>query len=170
MAGPETLDTGQFLTYLYLYTRPHIIAWLVCQAVPKDQTLLKSFFNGSPWFLRGHHRFMPRKKLKRYKKPVSINPEGDKMANKLQIYLFAMAMGLVVALRRICIAWAASAGPRLASLPSLAKQSRQTTPTSTLTRTPIPLATTTTHRDAWPTLLTCLRTSSLSPAARRLMV
>jgi hypothetical protein len=65
MAGPETLDTGQFLTYLYLYTLPHIIALLVCQAVPKDQTLLKAFSHGSPWFLRGHHRFMPCKKVKR---------------------------------------------------------------------------------------------------------
>ncbi len=36
---------------------------------------------------------MPRKKVKKYKKkPVSIVPEGVNMANKLQTYLFPLAM------------------------------------------------------------------------------
>jgi hypothetical protein len=35
---------------------------------------------------------VPRKRVKRYKKPVSIVPEGDRKANKLQPYLFLLAM------------------------------------------------------------------------------
>ncbi len=42
MAGTNDLDTGQFLTYLFIYMLPHIIRSLANDLVPRDPVLLKS--------------------------------------------------------------------------------------------------------------------------------
>jgi hypothetical protein len=92
MAGQE-LDTGQFITYLFIYALPHFIAKLICQAVPKDRAFHKTLLLRQAWLPQGPHRLVPRKKVKRYKKkPGSIVPEGVNTANKLQTYLFPLAM------------------------------------------------------------------------------
>jgi hypothetical protein len=92
IARQEELDMGQFITYLYLYLLPNIIVWLVRQAVPKDHTFFKVLLQRQAWTSRGRCRLVPCKRVKRYKKLVSIVPEGDRKANKLQPYLFLLAM------------------------------------------------------------------------------
>ncbi len=42
MAGPMELDTGQFITYLFIYALPHIIVELTRQAIPKDRAFYKT--------------------------------------------------------------------------------------------------------------------------------
>ena len=96
MAGTNDLDTGQFLTYLFIYMLPFIIRSLVDDLVPRDPVLLKStiriFLAEPPWFLRGTHRAVSRKKVKQYKKPrVRLISEGDKKLNQLRAYLFPLA-------------------------------------------------------------------------------
>ena len=96
MVGTNDLDTGQFLTYLFIYMLPHIIRSLADDLVPRDPVLLKStiriFLAEPPWFLRGTHRAVSRKKVKRYKKPrVRLISEGDKKLNRLRDYLFPLA-------------------------------------------------------------------------------
>ncbi len=93
MARPMELDTGQFFTYLFIYTLPHFVAQLLRQAVPKDCAFYKTLLLRHAWLPQGHCRHVSCKKVKRYKKkPVSVVPEGDKIANKLRTYLFPLAM------------------------------------------------------------------------------
>ncbi len=89
----QELDTGQFITYLFIYALPHFIVELIRQAVPKDCAFHKTLLLRQAWLPEGHHCLVPCKKVKRYKKkPVSIVPEGVNMANKLRTYLFPLAM------------------------------------------------------------------------------
>ena len=99
MAGTQTLDTGQYLTYLWLMLLPFIVRFLLSQVVPKDHINLKLFkrvfSQAPPWFLWGHAHHMPRKRVKRYKKPVSRISEGDKndkTKKGLKSYLIPLAM------------------------------------------------------------------------------
>ena len=92
MAGPSEMDTGQFLTYLFIYALPHIIVTLACQAVPKDHAFCKALLKRRAWHPQGHRHLVTHKRVKRYKKPVSIVFEGEKRANKLRTYLFPFAM------------------------------------------------------------------------------
>jgi hypothetical protein len=91
MAGQD-IDTGQFITYLSFFALPHLIATLVRQAVPNDHAFFKAVLQRQAWNPQERHRLVPQKKVKRYKKPVSIVPEGDKGANKFRTYLFLLAM------------------------------------------------------------------------------
>jgi hypothetical protein len=43
MAGPSEMDTGQFLTYLFLHALPLIIATLAHQAAHQDKTIRMAF-------------------------------------------------------------------------------------------------------------------------------
>jgi hypothetical protein len=90
-AGMDDNNVG--ITYLFIYALPHIIAELIRQAVPKDRAFYKTLLLRQAWLPQGHHHLVPRTKVKRYKKkPVSIVPEGVNTANKLQTYLFPLAM------------------------------------------------------------------------------
>ena len=91
MAGQD-IDTGQFITYLFFFALPHLIATLICQAVPNNHAFFKAVLQRQAWKPQGRHQLVPRKKVKRYKKPVSIVPEGYKGANKFRTYLFPLAM------------------------------------------------------------------------------
>jgi hypothetical protein len=57
MAGPNNLDTGQFLTYLYVLFLPIFIRLLFLSAIPQDPHLQQATYNvfvrGSSWQLRG---------------------------------------------------------------------------------------------------------------------
>jgi hypothetical protein len=90
MAGQE-LDTGQFITYLFIYALPHLITKLIRQDA-KDDTLFKAVLQRQAWTPQERRRPVPRNRVKRYKKPVSIVPEGDKKDTKLRTYLFPLAM------------------------------------------------------------------------------
>ena len=98
MAGTNELDTGQFLTYLFIYILPYFIHFLVDNLLPTDPVVLKSttriFVTERPWFLRGtHHQTVPRKKIKRYKKPKArLKSEGDSKLKRLRTYLFPLAV------------------------------------------------------------------------------
>jgi len=98
MAGTNELDTGQFLTYLFIYILPYFIHFLVNNLLPTDPVILKSttriFVTKPPWFLWGtHHQTVPRKKIKRYKKPkVRLKSEGDSKLKRLRTYLFPLAV------------------------------------------------------------------------------
>ena len=101
MAGTATLDTGQYLTYLFLLLTPFIIQSLLLQVIPQDplklKTFVKVFSQAPPHLPQGHIRSTPRKRIKRYKKPVSRIPEGDvckngKVKRVLRTYLFSFAM------------------------------------------------------------------------------
>ncbi len=72
---------------------------MVDDLVPRDPVLLKStiriFLAEPPWFLRGTHRAVSRKKVKRYKKPrVRLISEGDKKLNRLRAHLFPLAAAI----------------------------------------------------------------------------
>ena len=84
------MDTGQFLTYLFIYALPHIIATLAHQAAHKDKALRKAFLRRQAWLPQGHHRITLRKKVKRYKKLISVSEGEDN--NRMQAYLFPLAM------------------------------------------------------------------------------
>ncbi len=97
MAGTQELDTGQYLTYLFIVLLPFIIHSLIYHIIPRDpielNIFMRALFQGPPWALRGTHRPVPRKKVKRYKKPqVSMVCEGVKLKIKLWAYLFPFAM------------------------------------------------------------------------------
>ena len=101
MAGTATLDTGQYLTYLFLLLTPFIIQSLLLQVIPQDplklKTFVKVFSQAPPHLPQGHICSTPRKRIKRYKKPVSRIPEGDvckngKVKRVLRTYLFPFAM------------------------------------------------------------------------------
>ncbi len=109
MAGTNELDTGQFLTYLFIYILPYFIHFLVDNLLPTDPVILKSttriFVTERPWFLRGggiflngivrltHHRTVPCKKVKQYKKPTArLKSEGDSKLKRLRNYLFPLAV------------------------------------------------------------------------------
>ena len=92
MAGTQELDTGQYITYLFLLYLPRIIGLLI-RTVPKDEYTLGIFRASSSWLLRGTHRTVPRKKVKRDKKPrVRLRPEGGKTTKQMRTYLVPIAM------------------------------------------------------------------------------
>ena len=92
MAGTQELDTGQYITYLFLLYLPRIIGLLI-QTVPKDEYTLGIFGASSSWILRGTHRTVPRKKIKRDKKPkVRMKFEGGKTTKQLRTYLIPVAV------------------------------------------------------------------------------
>ncbi len=62
MAGPTGLDTGQLLTYLYLYMLPYIIYYLIQNALPSNPVEIKQTIwvisQVPPWPPRGHRGHM----------------------------------------------------------------------------------------------------------------
>ncbi len=68
MAGPTQLDTGQLLTYLYLYTLPYIIHYLIQTALPSNPAEIKQtiwvFSQIPPWPPPGHQGHMSRHKYR----------------------------------------------------------------------------------------------------------
>ena len=59
MARPTQLDTGQPLTYLYLYTLPYIIHYLIQNALPSNPVEIKQtiwVFSQVPPWPPGRHR------------------------------------------------------------------------------------------------------------------
>ena len=97
MAGTQELDTGKFLTYLFVFILPFIIHSSFHQVTHRDpielKILQKAIIRGQPWVLRGTRRSWPRKKVKRYKTPsVSMVREGVKTTNKLRTHLLPLAM------------------------------------------------------------------------------
>ena len=65
-AGP--LDTGQFLTYLYILLLPVIVLNLIYLAYP-TKIVAKVITKLAPWRLRGRPRAICRTRVKRYKIP-----------------------------------------------------------------------------------------------------
>jgi hypothetical protein len=96
MAGTQELDTGQFLTYLFILILPFIIHSFISQVIHHDPNELKvlrrALIQGQPWTLRETRRPWPRKKVKRYKPSVSIVCEGVNTSSKLQTHLISLAM------------------------------------------------------------------------------
>ncbi len=97
MAGTQELDTGQFLTYLFILILPFIIHSSILQVIHHDprelKILRKAIIQGQPWAHRGTHRSWPRKKVKRYKKTsMSMVCEGVKTTNKLRTHLLSLVM------------------------------------------------------------------------------
>ena len=75
MAGTDMMDTGQFLTYLFVYALPTIIHFLVEESNPQKTTITVFLHLAKPpWLLRGYQR---RKKIKRPKKPF-VSSTGTK--------------------------------------------------------------------------------------------
>ena len=92
MAGTQELDTGQFLPHLFILYLPQLIGLLV-QATPKDEYTLRNFRASSSWLLWGTHQTVPRKKIKRDKKPkVRMKFEGSKTTKQLRTYLIPVAV------------------------------------------------------------------------------
>jgi hypothetical protein len=99
MAGTETLDTGQFLTYLWLLAIPFILHSLLYHVTPSDPIDLKNFeralIREPPWLLRGHIPKVPCKRKRVKKRPVCTSSEGDesdKAKRSFRTYLFPFAM------------------------------------------------------------------------------
>ncbi len=97
MAGTQDLDTGQFLTYLFILFLPFITLFLIHQVIPHDPIKFKilqwAVIQGQPWALRGTCRPLSRKKFKRYKMPSVSMVHGEvKTSNILLTYLIPLAM------------------------------------------------------------------------------
>jgi hypothetical protein len=94
MAGPTQLDTGQLLTYLYLYTLPYIIHYLIQNALPSNPAEIKQtiwvFSQVPPWPPRGHRGHMSRHKHRQKVRPCW----GGKVKWKAMLWphLFALAI------------------------------------------------------------------------------
>ena len=96
MAGTQELDTGQFLTYLFVLILPFIIHSSILQVIHRDprelKILQKAIIQGQTWAHLKARRTWTRKKVKRYKKPpVSMVCEGVKTTNKLRTHLLPLA-------------------------------------------------------------------------------
>ena len=91
MAGTDMMDTGQFLTYLFVYALPTIIHFLVEESNPQKTTITVFLHLAKPpWLLRGYQR---RKKIKRPKKPfVSSTGTKGNYSKQLRTYLLPLAM------------------------------------------------------------------------------
>jgi hypothetical protein len=61
MAGPDTIDAGQFLTHLFIYAFLQVIRMLI-----HDAWCAAAYFPvmDPPWFLRGNHRPRPCRRVK----------------------------------------------------------------------------------------------------------
>jgi hypothetical protein len=97
IAGTQDLDTGQFLTYLFILFLPFITLFLIHQVIPHDpiefKILQQAVIQGQPWALRGTRRPLSRKKVKLYKMPsVSMVRREVKTSNILRTYLIPLAM------------------------------------------------------------------------------
>ncbi len=99
MAGTDALDTGQYLTYLWLLAIPFITYFLLHHVITNDLTNLKTFqrafIREPPWLLRGHASDVPCKRKQIKKKLVSTSSEGDKSGKtkkSFRTYLFPFAM------------------------------------------------------------------------------
>jgi hypothetical protein len=96
MAGPNNMDTGQFLTYLYVLFLPIFIRLLFLSAIPQDPCLQQATYNvfvqGSSWQLRGSRAPAHRKQVKKCKKPrVSFRSEQGGSTNNAHSYLVPLA-------------------------------------------------------------------------------
>ncbi len=95
MAGPtHFLDKGQLLTYLYLYTLPYIIHYLIQHAIQSNPAEIKQtiwiFSQVPPWPPRGHRGLMNRHK---YRQKVQPCQRGRvKWKAMLWVHLFALAI------------------------------------------------------------------------------
>jgi hypothetical protein len=96
MAGPNNLDTGQFLTYLYVLFLPIFIRLLFLSAIPQDPCLQQATYNvfvrGSSWHLRGSRAPAHHKRVKKCKKPrVRLRSEQGGGTNNARSYLVPLA-------------------------------------------------------------------------------
>ena len=91
MAGTDMTDTGQFLTYLFVYTLPTIIQLLLEDSIPQKTTVnVFLLLAKPPWLLRGNQQC---KKIKRPKKPfVSSTGTKGNYSKQLRTYLLPLAM------------------------------------------------------------------------------
>jgi hypothetical protein len=101
MAGPtHFLDTGQLLTYLYLYMLPYIIHYLIKIAIPSNPAKIKQtiwvFSQVPPWPPRGHRGHMSCQKDKQKVRPRRRG--RVKWKAMLWVHLFALA----IAYFRVC--------------------------------------------------------------------
>jgi hypothetical protein len=90
MAGPN--NTGQQLvTHLFLHLLPNIIFNLAFIAIPRKlallHTLVATIHKTAAWRLQGHASSVHQKRVKRYKKPVRVNQENNKITSKVRMYL-----------------------------------------------------------------------------------
>ncbi len=75
MAGTQDLDTGQFLTYLFILFIPFITLLFLASIF---RILQGALLQRQPWALWGTCRPLSLKKIKQYKKPsVSIVCKGE---------------------------------------------------------------------------------------------
>jgi hypothetical protein len=96
MAGPNYLDTGQFLTYLQVLFLPIFLRLLFLSAIPNDphlqQTTYNVFVRGTSWWLRGARAPNYCKQVKKSKKPrVRLRSEHGGNRNNACIYLVLLA-------------------------------------------------------------------------------
>jgi hypothetical protein len=90
MAGKN--NTGQQIaTHLFLHLLPIIIFNLAFRVVPRKQaslhTLVATIHTTAAWHLQEHACNVCQKRVKRYKKPVTVNQENNKTTNKMRAYL-----------------------------------------------------------------------------------
>jgi hypothetical protein len=160
-AGP--LDTGQdniltYLFFLFLNFLPTFIVILFHLAYP-TKTLAKAIVKTAPWRLRGNPRAICRTRIKRYKIPVRDNQVKPVEPKAYELTFFrrsSLPTRLVVALR--CFSDASPVCPP-GTWPSKVRRRSNLRPhRSDSTLTPILSGSIATHRDAWPTNPTCLKT------------
>jgi hypothetical protein len=158
MAGPTQLDMGQLLTYLYLYTLPYIIHYLLQNPLPSNPAEIKQTIwvcsQVPPWPPRGHRGHMSRYKYRQKVRPCRRG--RVKWKAMLWAHLFALAIayfrvGCCVELHLHCIF-----GAPLCLTAFMSSAGTQTKSASTPTL--FLYVSTTMHPIAWPTPLTSLKT------------
>ena len=82
------MDTGQFLTYLFIYALPTIIHLLIDRLTPRKSTIsIFLILAKPPWLLQGNRQPVTHRRIKQFKKPVvSKICMGNNISKRLQTF------------------------------------------------------------------------------------
>jgi hypothetical protein len=106
MAGIDLMDTGQFLTYLFIYAVPQVICMLAYDLAHGD---FRTPVTDPPWSFRRTQRPMPRKRVKKFLKPnvskVRRKSKSNNNKNWMLTYLIPIEMAIFWVGCRIEMVW-----------------------------------------------------------------
>jgi len=91
MAGIDLIDTGQFLTYLFICALPQVIHMLAYKWTHGD---FRTPVMDPPWSLRRTQRPMPCKRVKKFLKPnvSKVQGKSNNHKNWMRTYLIPIGM------------------------------------------------------------------------------
>jgi hypothetical protein len=91
MAGIDLMDTGQFLTYLFIHALPQVIRMLAYNLAHSN---FRTPVMDPPWSFQRTQRPMPRKRVKKFLKPnvSKVQGKSNNHKNWMRTYLIPIGM------------------------------------------------------------------------------